>query len=173
MKNAIMSFAMLGLLFAVGCSQQGGETATPGPSANGLKYLLDQEPSEAKDVVGVRKTVKNGDAVVIVGRIGGSDNPWIENRAAFKIVDRSLKACSDIPGDSCPIPWDYCCETDKLPTGTALVKVVDEQGNLVKEDARQLLGVKELATVVIEGKAERDKIGNLTILANGVFIKQK
>jgi len=172
-KNTIMSFAMLGLLFAVGCSQQGGETATPGPSANGLKYLLGQEPAEANDVVGVRETAKHGDAVVIVGRIGGSANPWIEDRAAFSIVDRSLKACSDIPGDSCPIPWDYCCETDKLPTGTALVKVVDEQGKLVKEDARQLLGVKELATVVIEGKAERDKIGNLTILANGVFIKQK
>ena len=173
MRNTIMSFAMLGLLFAVGCSQQGGETATPGPSANGLKYLLGQEPAEANDVVGVRETAKHGDAVVIVGRIGGSANPWIEDRAAFSIVDRSLKACSDIPGDSCPIPWDYCCETDKLPTGTALVKVVGKEGNLVKEDARQLLGVKELATVVIEGKAERDKIGNLTILANGVFIKQK
>ena len=173
MKNTMMSFAMLGWLFAVGCSQQGDETATPGPSTNGLKYLLGQEPAEANDVVGVRETAKHGDAVVIVGRIGGSANPWIEDRAAFSIVDRSLKACSDIPGDSCPIPWDYCCETDKLPTGTALVKVVDGEGNLVKEDARQLLGVKELATVVLKGKAERDETGNLTILANGVFIKQK
>jgi hypothetical protein len=164
---------MSGLLFAVGCSQQSGEPPTPAPSANGLKYLLDREPAEAQDVVGVRETAKNGDAVVIVGRIGGSDNPWIENRAAFKIVDLSLKACSDIPGDACPIPWDYCCETHKLPTATALVKVVDEQGKLVKEDARQLLGVKELATVVIEGKAERDQTGNLTILATHVFIKQK
>ena len=173
MKNAIMSFAMLGLLFAVGCSQQGDETAAPRPSASGLKYILGQEPPKANDVIGARKTAKHGDAVVVVGRIGGSANPWIEDRAAFSIVDRSLKACSDIPGDACPIPWDYCCETDKLPTGTALVKVVDGEGNLVKEDARQLLGVKELATVVIKGKAERDKTGNLTILANGVFIKQK
>ncbi len=173
MKNTIMSFAMLGLLVAVGCSQQGDETATPGPSANGLNYLLGHEPTEANDVVGVRETAKHGDAVVIVGRIGGSANPWIEDRAAFSIVDRSLKACSDIPGDACPIPWDYCCETDKLPTGTALVKVVDKEGNLVKEDARQLLGVKELATVVIKGKAERDKTGNLTILATHVFIKQE
>ena len=173
MRNAIICLAIFGLALAVGCSQQSGETATPGPSANGLKYLLDQEPLEAKDVVGVRKTAKNGDAVVIVGRIGGSHNPWIENRAAFNIVDRSLKACSDIPGDSCPIPWDYCCETHKLPASTALVKVVDERGKLVEEDARALLGVKELSTVVLQGKAERDTSGNLTILANGVFIQKK
>ena len=171
MRNAIICLAMLGWLFAVGCSQQ--NTATPAPSANGLKYLLGHEPTEANDVVGVREAAKHGDAVVIVGRIGGSANPWIEDRAAFSIVDRSLKACSDIPGDACPIPWDYCCETDKLPTATALVKVVDKEGNLVKEDARQLLGVKELATVVIKGKAERDKTGNLTILATHVFIKQE
>ena len=173
MKNAIMCLAMWGLLLTIGCSQQSGEPVAPTASANGLKYLLDQEPADAKDVVGVRKTAKNGDAVVIVGRIGGSDNPWIENRAAFKIVDRSLKACSDIPGDSCPIPWDYCCETHKLPASTALVKVVDERGKLVEEDARALLGVIELSTVVLKGKAERDKSGNLTILANSVFIQKK
>ena len=85
MKNTIMSFAMLGLLVAVGCSQQGDETATPGPSANGLNYLLGHEPTEANDVVGVRETAKHGDAVVIVGRIGGSANPWIgvQHRRSF------------------------------------------------------------------------------------------
>ncbi len=172
MRSAIITLAIVGLLFVVGCSQESGKTAAPTPSAGGLKYILGQEPPKANDVIGARETAKSGEPVVVVGRIGGSANPWIENRAAFSIVDRSLKACSDIPGDACPIPWDYCCETDKLPTGTALVKVVDGEGNLVKEDARQLLGVKELSTVVVEGKAERDKTGNLTILATHIFVKQ-
>jgi hypothetical protein len=39
---------------------------------------------------------------------------WIEGRAAFSLVDQSLKACSDVEGDDCPVPWDYCCETEKL-----------------------------------------------------------
>jgi hypothetical protein len=32
--------------------------------------------------------------------------------------------------------------------------------------------VKELSTVVIKGKAQRDDAGNLTVLANGVFVKK-
>lgn len=53
-----------------------------------------------------------------------------------------------------------------------LIKVVDENGKLVKADARELLNVKELSTVVIKGKARRDDKGNLTILASGVFVKK-
>ena len=55
----------------------------------------------------------------------------------------------------------------------ALVKVVDEDGSLVKADAKGLLDVKELSTVVIKGKAQRDDAGNLTVLASGVFVKKK
>lgn len=55
----------------------------------------------------------------------------------------------------------------------ALIKVVDENGDLVKADAKSLLNVKELSTVVINGKAQRDEAGNLTVLASGVFVKQK
>lgn len=77
-----------------------------------------------------------------------------------------------MPGDNCPHPWDYCCETDKLPEASALVKIVDQEGNVVKSDARNLLSVKELQTVVVKGKAQRDETGNLTILANGVFVKE-
>jgi len=52
-----------------------------------------------------------------------------------------------------------------------LIKVVDENGTLVKADTRELLKVKELSLVVVAGKAQRDDAGNLTILASGVFVK--
>jgi hypothetical protein len=54
-----------------------------------------------------------------------------------------------------------------------LVKVVDENGLLLQADARELLDVKELSTVVVRGTAQRDEAGNLTVLASGVFVKQK
>ena len=38
-------------------------------------------------------------------------------------------------------------------------------------DARKLLGVKELSTVVIQGKATRDDQGNLTVAATKVFVR--
>ncbi|MBM82617.1 MAG: hypothetical protein CMJ78_18800 [Planctomycetaceae bacterium] len=135
--------------------------------------MLNEEPDGAADVIKAREQSKDGEEVILVGRIGGGENPWIEGRAAFTVVDGSLKACSDIPGDDCPIPWDYCCETDKLPPSTALVKVVDDSGSLIKTDAKKLLDVKELSTVVVKGKAQRDDDGNLTVLATGVFVKKK
>lgn len=164
------------LLTTLGCS----ETQTindPLPEnvaaqpVDGSKFRLESEPDGATDVIKVREAAADGDDIVIVGRIGGSVNPWIEGRAAFSIVDESLRACSDIPGDDCPRPWDYCCETDKLPSATALVKVVDDNGDLVLADAKELLDVVELSTVVVRGKAKRDEAGNLTVLANGIFVR--
>ncbi|GAB5402397.1 MAG: hypothetical protein Aurels2KO_06280 [Aureliella sp.] len=140
---------------------------------DGAPFLLAAEPEAAQNVIQAREVAGDGDEVVVVGRIGGSANPWIDGRAAFSIVDGSLKACTDIPGDNCPKPWDYCCETSKLPGATALVKVVDKNGDIVKADAKTLLNVKELSTVVVQGKAQRDEAGNLTVLATGVFVKEQ
>lgn len=179
MKRIALPLAgLMALSLVIGCSDDATTTSddrgAPTPSAvDGTKFLLTAKPENASDVIKVRKDAGDGDEVVIMGRIGGSENPWIEGRAAFTIVDGSLKACSDIPGDGCPIPWDYCCETDKLPTSTAFVKVVDDNGDIVKADARELLAVKELSTVIVKGKAQRDDAGNLTVLASGVYVMQK
>lgn len=168
----ITGSVLAGLL--IGCSQ---DTKQAKPisalTLNRSPFLLSMEPQVATSVIKVRENASDGDDVVIVGRIGGSENPWIEGRAAFSIVDGSLKACSDIEGDNCPQPWDYCCETSKLPNATALVKIIDDGGNLVTTDARELLEVKELSTVIVKGKAKRDDAGNLTVLANSVYIKKK
>jgi len=175
MHRGICSMAVLGLfaLFVAGCGQSGSEPkATTAASVDGSKYLLAIEPEGAKTVIEARKDGKDNEEIVVVGRIGGSRNPWIEKRAAFSIVDGSLKACSDIPGDSCPTPWDYCCQTAQLPTSTALVKVVDGSGNLLNVDARELLKVTELSTVVVRGKAQRDDSGNLTVLASGIYVRK-
>lgn len=144
----------------------------PAGSTATTEILLTSEPAGAKEVIKARESAKDDEEIVIVGRIGGSENPWVDGRAAFSIVDNSLKACSDIPGDGCEKPWDYCCETDKLPTATALIKVVDETGSLINEDAKKLLNLKELQTVVVKGKAKRDDTGNLTVFANGIFVRK-
>lgn len=165
------------LFLIAGCSQESSPsatttTSTPAPAIDGSQFILNEEPSEAATVIEAREKSEDGEDVVLVGRIGGSVNPWIEGRAAFSIVDQSLKACSDIPGDECKIPWDYCCETHKLPASTAFVKFVDDEGRPLKADARELLSLKELQTVVVRGKAKRDEAGNLTVLANGLFVRE-
>lgn len=181
MKTCLVGTLCTALIAALaGCSSE-PQTATPATSDQSLAenkidasaYLLESEPEGAGNVIKVREESADSDEVLIVGRIGGSSNPWIEGRAAFTIVDESLKACNDTPGDNCPVPWDYCCETDKLPAATALIKFVDDSGSVVKADAKTMLGVQELSTIVVKGKAQRDDAGNLTVLASGIFVKQK
>ncbi len=173
MRNLTATVAILCVIVPiVGCQRESDQSAQQNaPSADGAKYLLSAEPADAQPVIAVREQAKDDDQVVVVGRIGGSVNPWIQDLAAFSIVDPALKACSDIPGDPCATPWDYCCEAD-LATGMALVKVLGDDGKPVDVDARQLLNVKELSTVVVKGRAERDDAGNMTILATGIFVKE-
>lgn len=177
MKTCLTLFVIPGcLLFAAGCTEDSSPTTETSnaltPSIDGSKYLLNEEPSDVATVIEAREQSEDGEEIALVGRIGGSVNPWIEGRAAFSIVDPTLKACNDIPGDECEIPWDYCCETQKLPTSMAFVKFVDDDGRPLKTDARKLLSLKELQTVVVRGKAQRDEAGNLTVLASGLFVRE-
>lgn len=156
-----------------GCADFGSvEKESETVQIDGAQFLLESEPEGAQDVIQVRSDAKDSDEVIVTGRIGGSRDPWVADHAAFWIVDHSLKACSDIPGDTCRYPWDYCCETPRLPESMALIKVVDDAGQMVMADARQLLDVKELSTVVVKGKAERDEEGNLTVVTSSVYVKR-
>lgn len=147
-------------------SGQSGKPA-PAPAAD---YLLASEPADAKDVRQVRQSAANGDQVVVVGRIGGEVDPWVEGLAAFNIVDRSLQACNERAGDTCQNPWDFCCEPE-LADCRLLVKVVDARSKIVSGGAQELLGLKELQTVVVNATAKRDEAGNVTLLASGVFVR--
>ncbi|HTN74658.1 MAG TPA: hypothetical protein VL096_05405 [Pirellulaceae bacterium] len=153
-----------------GCSKPAATSAAK-PSAEGAAYRLSAEPENARGVKELRDAAKSDDEVTLVGRIGGEESPWVDGQAAFLIVDTILKPCNEKDDDACATPWDYCCDSDLLPTHKALVKIVDKDGKTVATDARKLLGVKESQTVVVRGTAQRDDAGNLTVLAAGVFVK--
>jgi hypothetical protein len=157
---AVVLVAVPCLCFSALASAQSEESA----------LLLKREPKGALDVLALRKEARDQQDVVVVGRIGGRANPWVKGVAAFPIVDRSLRPCNEIEGDTCKTPWDYCCESH-LPKATVLVVFVDQQGQVIKKDPRQLLHVKELQTVVVQGKARRDKAGNVTVLATNIHIR--
>jgi hypothetical protein len=158
------------VLLAIGCSGDNHPVGVPKENPSGAMYLLSEAPAGVKGVIDARKDAKDGDEVVVKGRIGGNKNPWIEGRAGFWIVDSSFKPCNEREDDACDTPWDYCCDSrEDLLRGMATVKVLDRQGRTVEVDARKLLGVKELQTVIVRGKAKRDQEGNLTILASGVY----
>lgn len=168
------SLAILMGILTVGCQResppsQAKEKQDPAKAA----FLLASEPAGAKGVIDLRKETHADRDLVVVGRVGGSKKPFIAGRASFTIVDPSLKTCSEREGDDCETPWDYCCETpDDLAKATILIKFVDDQGKTMARDAKSDLGLKEMQTVVVQGKARYDAEGNLTaILAKGVFVR--
>lgn len=172
LKSSGLLVLMLSLV--VGCSEAekpaptSSSTATSAPAAS---YLLTEKPTQAQGVGAARKNKDEVEEIVVEGRIGGSEKPFVDGIAAFTIVDPAVPHCSADEG--CPTPWDYCCETDKLKDNTALVKIVGTDGAPVSQDARELLGVKELSRVIVRGKAQRDEEGNLTVLASKVHITQE
>lgn len=174
-RNVVLVSVAIAMAIIVGCGISTGPTTTNAPpaAAPDARYVLVEEPAGAQPVIAVRKDSKDGDEVTITGRIGGDVDPWFKGRAAFLIVDPSLAPCSDIPGDTCKTPWDYCCEDiGHLNQSKATIKIVDDAGETVATDARELLGVKELQTVTIRGQAKRDEAGNLTVLAKGIYVKR-
>src|SRR5690349_882127 len=75
--------ALIGLT-AVGCGSQ----STPVPaSISSSKYQLSTEPQDAVGVLQFKESAKDGEPIVLVGRVGGGQKPWIDGRAAFLVVD--------------------------------------------------------------------------------------
>jgi hypothetical protein len=170
--NKVATLICLGLL-AVGCNRS--EVAnTPIDQAETVvasssQFLASSEPEGALPVGDARQSVADGESVTLVGLIGGSSKPFVDGLAAFTIVDPKVPYCAADEG--CPTPWDYCCQTDAVKENIATIKLVDDSGKPVTIDARELLNVKELSTVVVQGEAKRDEQGNLTIAADKVFVR--
>ncbi len=148
-------------LFAAGCgrSESVGEAADAAHS----RYRLSAEPAGAIDVITAHRDAQDAEQVVVAGVVDSNANSWGQGLAAFRLVDLSLKACEHGCGDT--------CGAAVVPGTRALVRVVDAGGQTVATDARSLLGIACSQAVVVRGSARRDEAGNLTILADGVYVR--
>src|SRR5687767_7422686 len=129
---ATVSLALI--LTVAGCG--GDEEQPPAPAASASSAALpaglvvaEAPAAAAQDVIAVKKSAKDGDAVVIRGTIGGTQEPMAKNRAMMTVLDASVTTCDTMPGDACKTPWDACCESsEKIAANSATVQVVDANG---------------------------------------------
>lgn len=169
------SLSVIGLLLVTSLVQVGCGTApgsqSPTAKVDGAQFLLQEEPEGAISVITARETAEDGKPLVLMGRVGGASNPWIEGRAAFMLIDPSVMVVANgsdsAEGEIC---MDDCCAGERAEC-TSLVKVVDTAGNIVPVDARELLGLKESDLVVVKGTAKKDKSGNFSMLATKVYVR--
>jgi hypothetical protein len=125
----VLTLMLLSLTTALaGC----GGNSTPAESASAetssitTPWLLADPPAGAVPVVQARATAREGDQVVVRGRIGGRSDPMSHDVAVFIMMDPVLPSCRD-RGDACQKPWDYCCETpETITANSATVQLVDD-----------------------------------------------
>jgi len=162
------------LAMNTGCGNTPVSLSQPSSTAVNIdasKFKLAEEPDGAVGVIAAKESAQDGASLVLVGRIGGSTEPWIDGRAAFMLLDASMSVVDEgedsEEGELCT---GDCCATE-LANCTTLVKVVDEEGQIVAVDSRELLGLKESDMVVVAGTAKKDDSGNFVMLARGVFVR--
>jgi hypothetical protein len=172
---------LIGTLLAtyLGCQ---GAPGTDMPHAGTAPQfaLLEREPANSRGVLEVRSDLEDGAApdqwseIVLVGRIGSIEGEtWDPNRAAFVIVDQSYvepEQTHDSPqhdADNCP----FCrANRKKAFASSALVEILDADGQIPAMHAGRLLGVDQGQTVVLQGQGRIDALGNLAVRATGVYV---
>ena len=153
----------------VACSES-KETAAPAATTSTLpeSFYLAAEPAGAKDVLVAKTDLKDGDTVVVRGRV----QDFVNGLAAFVLTDGALKSCDEEgPMPTCDTPWDYCC-TDPAEVAAASAGIEFRNGDKVlRTDAKGFHGLDHLKWVTVKGVAKLDTQGNVTVVADGVYVK--
>jgi hypothetical protein len=141
-----------------GCDQG---TDAPATGVHRVSWLVSQPPGPA---AGVRQTLvsaKEGQAVVVHGRIGGRSEPLNARSPVFTIIDLSLEACAGC-ADACSV------SPEELRGNIASVMIVDAEGRAVKDNPIAA-GLKAQDEVIVAGTvAPGSGDGSLIIMATSI-----
>ena len=149
------------------------ETA-PATSDQGLSAVfVSTAPVDAQNVSEVFADPKPGREVVVSGEVMGSMNPLVEGRAMMVLGDPTkITPCNRIEGDSCPTPWDVCCDDPEvIKKSIATIQVLGEDGRPLKEGLESVNGLEKLSFVTVKGTiAEGSNPQNLLINAKAIHV---
>lgn len=155
-------------LFVTSCSQESAQPTPDGPLG---AFVAPAAPAGAKSVLEARKDAAAGATVTVVGRA----KDFVNGRAAFTLIDASLRACSDEGDpmeDSCETPWDYCCVApEEVTAACATIELRDANG-VIKSGVQGVSGLEHLDTVYVDGVVEKDAAGNMTVVAKSFHVKK-
>ena len=102
---------------------------------------------------------------IVEGFIGGRKNPFAENRAIFILGDNTLETCDEKSDDSCPTPWDVCCEDrKKILSSTISVQVLDVDGSIINGTLKGVSGIDSGKKIKVRGKLNTKSTAEAIIL---------
>jgi hypothetical protein len=163
-------------LALAGCKKSEPANSTPpdqsaGQPATQPAWLLASAPEGALGVSEAKTSATEGQQIVLRGRVGGRNDPISADSPVFIVMDTAVASCADEPDESCPTPWDYCCETDEVKQAkSATIQLVDSSGALLEADLAGA-GIKPLDEVIVVGSvAPSPAAGVLIVKATAVHV---
>lgn len=172
-RAILISSIITGTLFLTGCGDPAAQSttdATNATKASSPSWILTAAPENATSITDAKASAKEGDEIVLRGRIGGRKEPIGEGSPVFTMMDLAIPHCGQNPDDRCATPWDYCCETpETIATNSATVQVLDASGQSETTSliASGLSALDEILVVGTVGPRPNDQV--LTIRATGIY----
>jgi hypothetical protein len=151
MKKEYIASLLACVIFIAGC---GEKTHTDGQTAEIPAVFVSSVPAGTPvPIPEARSRFKPGDDVVLSGLVMGTLYPFVEGRGVFVIGDEEiLNPCDTRPGDSCPTPWDVCCDpAESRIRGTATIQILDADGEPLRRGVKGIKGLTELSRVTVAG----------------------
>ena len=144
MRTGLLLLTLLIAIALGGC----GSAPAPAIPAAPATWLVAALPAGAIPVAEAKKSAREGDLVVVRGRIGGRREPMTPGVAVFVMIDPAIPHCEI---GKCRIPWDYCCETPQsITTNSATVQLVGDNGKPMTIDLGKY-ALKPLDEIVVVG----------------------
>lgn len=172
--HPMLTLLVAATLFAsCGPSNPPAAKAPTTPQSLPTSLFLAAAPASPVEIRDAKQAVKQGDAVVLRGVVGGGRDPFVAGRAVVMLVDTRVKSCRDNPEDTCATPWDYCCEPrEELTANSVTVQVVGPDGRPLASGLKDAGGLAPLTRMIVVGSvAQRDDSGTFIVNATGLFIE--
>lgn len=165
MKTTHITLALLGSLCLLSACKEQPAPAKIGSPA--LQQVFSTAPTgEAVSIGQARAAAKPGASLTLQGQVIGNIKPFVDGRSAFILGDPGkLTACNAKPGDSCPTPWDTCCDTpEDIKANTATIQVVDPEGRVLKESIESVGGLNTLSKIIVSGQVAPSSTSEVLVL---------
>ena len=128
-------------------------------------FVSSKDIGDAITVKEFRESNQTNTPFIVEGFIGGRKKPFSQNRAVFILGDNSLETCDEIPGDSCPTPWDVCCEDrNKIASSTISIQVLDSNGSHLIGTLEGVSGLRPGKKVKVRGSLNENSAGQAFIM---------
>ena len=190
--SLLIALSLFVIAVASGCTRGGVDSAEV--TTQRAAFILTEEPAGLIGVEEAKGMAVEPKEMAILGRISaGEDAPWSKGKAAFILSEVSAAAVDDLffddeddaaddqtatadaathgGEDHDPSTCPFCKKAGEQ-AARAIVRFHDENGQIVKIDARQLFEVEKDQLVVVQGRGEVDAAGNLIIAACGIYVRR-